>query len=191
MLENVQPQISVIIPTCNGERFIEACLQSLYEHTRNPLEVIIVDNASTDNTLEKIGLIAQEIPNNHQIHIKNVMNTGFAHAVNQGLKAATGDLFLLLNQDSQIKTDWLSPVLAILSDPNSHKIGIVGCQLVDAQGQVSHLGGTVIQPLGEGFHFKLPEDSNDIQFVTGAAMIITRQCYAEVGEFDAVSYTHL
>lgn len=185
MLENVLPEISVIIPTWNGARFIEACLQSLFEHADKPLEVIIVDNASTDDTLLKARQIANNLPSSSQIHIvQNVMNTGFAHAVNQGLKIAKCDLFLLLNQDSQVKTDWLSPALEILSGPKHHKIGIVGCKLVDEQGQVSHLGGTVLQPLGEGFHFKSPENSNDIMFVTGAAMIITRQCYAEVGDFD-------
>lgn len=185
MLENSPTQISVIIPTWNGSRFIENCLQSLFQYTSKPLEVIIVDNASTDDTIARIESSTSNLANEIELKvIRNPLNTGFAHAVNQGLNVARGDILLVLNQNMQLMSDWVVPVLNILEQDRAGKIGIIGCKLLDQQGEVSHLGGIVLEPLGEANHYHSLRDGENIAFVSGCTLIITRGCFADLGGFD-------
>ena len=185
MLENSPTQISVIIPTWNGSRFIENCLQSLFQYTSKPLEVIIVDNASTDDTIARIESSTSNLANEIELKvIRNPLNTGFAHAVNQGLNVARGDILLVLNQNMQLMSDWVVPVLNILAQDRAGKIGIIGCKLLDQQGEVSHLGGIVLEPLGEANHYHSLRDGENIAFVSGCTPIITRGCFADLGGFD-------
>ena len=73
---------TVVIPNYNGIKYIEACLDSIFLGTTKDLEVIMVDNASTDGSLE---LVKEKFP---QVQIiENQENTGFAAAVNQGILA--------------------------------------------------------------------------------------------------------
>ena len=112
------PYTSIIIPTWNGEKFIVACLTGLIAHTLPPFEVIIVDNGSTDQTLA----LAQQT--DEVTLISNHANMGFAHAVNQGLHQAQGDILVLINQDVVAESGWLEPIRQRFTlDPT---IGIVG-----------------------------------------------------------------
>jgi GT2 family glycosyltransferase len=89
-----KPSISAIIVTFNGEKFIRPNLESLYRQTLAPQEIIIVDNASTDRTLD---IVKQDF-NGVKI-IKNKKNYHYARAVNTGVEAAQGELAIILNQD--------------------------------------------------------------------------------------------
>ncbi len=89
-----QPCISVVIVTFNGERFIRKNLESLYKQSLLPGEIIIIDNASGDSTLE---IVSKEFP---QVKfLRNEKNYHYAKAVNIGVEEAMGDLVLILNQD--------------------------------------------------------------------------------------------
>ena len=87
---------TVVIPNYNGIKFIDACLESLYAGTTQNIEVIVVDNASNDGSL---ALIKERYP---QVHlIENQENTGFCHAVNQGILASKTPYVILLNNDTR------------------------------------------------------------------------------------------
>ena len=87
---------TVVIPNYNGIKFIDACLESLYAGTTQNIEVIVVDNASNDGSL---ALIKEKYP---QVHlIENQENTGFCHAVNQGILASKTPYVILLNNDTR------------------------------------------------------------------------------------------
>lgn len=90
-------RVSVIIPNLDGEAWLEACLASLSAQTRKPLEVILVDNASTDRSL---AIVQDKAP--EAIIIRLDRNTGFAHAVNRGAAIAKGDFLLFLNTDTVV-----------------------------------------------------------------------------------------
>jgi hypothetical protein len=95
--------LSVIIITWNSEEEIGDCLSSIIESTNNfagiSAEIIIIDNASSDKTLEKISQIKHEI-----IRIyKNEENLGYTRAVNQGIKNSNGKNIFLLNPDTVLK----------------------------------------------------------------------------------------
>ena len=103
----MQKRLSVIIPTWNRHDLALACLRSLAEQTFQNIEIILVDDGSTDGTRE---IVAREFPNVRVVRLPE--NQGFCKAVNAGLRQATGDLVLLLNNDMTLKADFLEQLVA-------------------------------------------------------------------------------
>jgi len=87
-----QPLVSVIIPVYNGARYLREALESVFAQTYRPIEVIVVDDGSIDDS----GVIAQSFPEVHYIH---QANQGVAAARNNGIEAARGEYFAFLDQD--------------------------------------------------------------------------------------------
>ena len=87
-----QPLVSVIIPVHNGGRYLRAALESVFAQTYRPLEVLVVDDGSTDGS----GVIAQSFPEVHYIH---QTNQGVATARNNAIAASRGEFFAFLDQD--------------------------------------------------------------------------------------------
>ena len=94
--------ISVVIPNLNGKHFLEICLKSIYNQSFGDVEVILIDNASNDDSVK---FVLNEYPK-VKIVVNNE-NLGFSKAVNQGIKAANGDLIFLLNNDTELHIDCL------------------------------------------------------------------------------------
>ena len=99
--------VSVIIPNWNGEAHLPACLAALRAQTHPNFETILVDNASSDESLE---LTARDFPEVRILRLER--NFGFPRACNQGIHAARGDVLALLNNDTQAAPDWLAEVVA-------------------------------------------------------------------------------
>jgi len=97
--------VSVVIPNWNGSHHLPDCLDSLRQQGHKPLEVILVDNGSTDGSLE---LARRDYPEVRVIPLSD--NRGFAPACNIGLRAAQGEILILLNNDTQVAPDWLEAV---------------------------------------------------------------------------------
>jgi GT2 family glycosyltransferase len=98
------------------------CLASVLENTEYPnYEVIVVDNASSDGTVEELKRLAGSIP--FVKMILNDHNAGFGPGNNQGLAAATGEIFVLLNNDTVVPRGWLTRLARHLDDP---AIGLIG-----------------------------------------------------------------
>ena len=93
---------SIVIPNYNGEKYIKQCIDSLYTQTFKGFEIIIIDNASTDNSRRIVEASYPEIK-----LIKNCENYGFSTAVNQGIKSAKGQFVVLLNSDTVVDEYWL------------------------------------------------------------------------------------
>lgn len=107
------PNVSVIILTFNGERYIDSLLESLSDQSfpKKQIEIIVIDNASTDNTL---AIVQNKYP-----HIKCVAlekNVGFACGNNLGLQYARHDFLVFLNQDTVCHRDWLGALVAGIAD---------------------------------------------------------------------------
>ena len=115
-------RVSIIVVTFNGLVFNKLCLGSLLANTRYPnYEVIVVDNASNDGTPEYLRELAAHNPHLRVIfHAKNV---GFAAATNAGLAAASGDVLILLNNDTIVPPYWLGRLLPHLAD---RSVGLLG-----------------------------------------------------------------
>ncbi|HTM87927.1 MAG TPA: glycosyltransferase family 2 protein [Terriglobales bacterium] len=114
--------VSVLICTFNSRRVLPACLQALRQQACGPLEVVIVDNASSDGTREILDhLQAPE----YQV-ILNRENAGFAAAQNQAIRRARGEWLLSLNADVVLTPDFISQLLAAAEATNSRVGALCG-----------------------------------------------------------------
>ncbi len=104
---NLQPPISVIIPNWNGAHLLPTCLDSLRRQTLAGHEIIVVDNASTDGSLERLARDYAEVR-----VIALPRNTGFTGACNTGVQASRGEFVALLNSDTEADAHWLAEVVA-------------------------------------------------------------------------------
>ena len=101
--------VSVVLVTWNSAPFLRRCLAGLRQQTHRDLELIAVDNASSDDS---VAVIRTEWPEARQI--ENDTNRGFTGAVNQGVAAARGEFVLLLNPDAFLEPDYLERIVAAL-----------------------------------------------------------------------------
>ena len=101
-------RISVVIPSWNRCALLLACLASVQAQARDDLEVIVVNDASTDETVNRV---TREHPQVRLIHLAE--NLGFARAVNRGIRAATGEWVLLLNNDVTLAPRFLERMLFV------------------------------------------------------------------------------
>ncbi|MFN8591507.1 MAG: glycosyltransferase family 2 protein [Thermomicrobiales bacterium] len=116
------PKASVVVLTHDNLAFSRLCLASVLENTEYPnYELIVVDNASTDGTVEELQRLAATVPTLRPIF--NDHNTGFGGGNNQGMRSATGDIIVLLNNDTIVPRGWLTRLARHLQDP---LIGLIG-----------------------------------------------------------------
>lgn len=110
----LRPACSVVIPSFNGRRLLETCLASVARHRPRdlPVEVIVVDDASTDDTAT---WIARTHPDVRLVALPQ--NGGFCAAANAGIAAARGSFVQLLNNDTEVTAGWIEAGLAPFADP--------------------------------------------------------------------------
>jgi GT2 family glycosyltransferase len=116
-----EPVASVVVVAFDGLVFTRLCLESVLAHTRGEYEVIVVDNASSDDTPDYLRHLAERNPRVRII--SNERNVGFAAANNQGLDAAKGEVLVLLNNDTVVAPGWLERLAARSADA---RVGAVG-----------------------------------------------------------------
>jgi GT2 family glycosyltransferase len=102
-------RVSVLVLNWNGERFLKECLGSLREQTSRDFEIILVDNGSTDSSLD---YVRQEFPEVRVMALD--YNAGFAGGNNVGIRASTGQYVALLNNDTKAHPQWLESLRATL-----------------------------------------------------------------------------
>jgi GT2 family glycosyltransferase len=118
------PETSIIILTYNGlHDSTVPCLDSLREHTEGEdYEIVAVDNGSSDGTPD---FLAERAENDPRLRcVLNEVNRGFAGGNNDGIRAARGNLLVLLNNDTRVGAGWLAPLCATLRSDRS--VGLVG-----------------------------------------------------------------
>ncbi|OQZ02636.1 MAG: hypothetical protein B6D35_00945 [Candidatus Brocadia sp. UTAMX2] len=117
-----QKLVSIIILTCNALEYTQQCVSSIQKHTGRPYEIIFVDNASSDGTVEYLrNLAGKQV--NYKL-IENRENLGFAAGNNQGVALARGEYIMLLNNDVLVSDGWLDGLVEGLE--RDEKIGMVG-----------------------------------------------------------------
>lgn len=186
-------KISVIIVNHNTGQLTVDCVKSVFAHQHaTALEVIVVDNASHDNSL----VLWQEEFGERVRVIKSLANKGFAAANNLGVKEATGAYLFFLNSDTFIKKDIFTPLSAALDvDPT---LGIVAPELLTAEGQPQAYAHGDFPRLSRLFFGKLtapisiqektpppePRGLSFVDWVSGAALVIRRDVLIAVQGWD-------
>jgi len=121
LLQHPLPKVSIIILTYNNLELTKLCLESIEQNTHySNVEIIIIDNASTDGTAD---FLKNQYFQKAKI-IFNQTNKGFAAGNNQGLRIASGDYSVILNNDTQVSPYWLSRMLVHFQQQS--KIGLLG-----------------------------------------------------------------
>lgn len=114
---------SIVIPNWNGAKFLPACLDALAKQTYAPIEIIIADNASQDDSQ---ALIKTRYPRVQLIELPE--NRGFTGACNAGIQAAKGPVIALLNNDTEADPDWAQAVMDAFS--RHPEAGIVASKML-------------------------------------------------------------
>lgn len=109
---------TVVIPNLNGAGWLKDSIESIYAQTMQDFELIVIDNASTD---ESKAIAQSYVGRSNYTLIENDKNTGFSYAVNQGIRAAKGEYVALFNNDAFAEPDWLEHQ-ALFSTPYSNTL---------------------------------------------------------------------
>ncbi len=192
--------VSIIVPTRDGLHHMERLISGLRLRTDYPnFELIVVDNASSDGTVEWLSGVADLTVS----VIQNSCNESFSRACNQGAEAANGSFLLFLNNDvDPINPGWLSAMVATAKETET--AGAVGALLVYPE--VSDLASKEFQltvqhrGIAYTWHNGRPRAMNlgrgedptaevlagtfEVPSVTAACMLIPRDVFQEVGEFN-------
>src|ERR1035437_9645327 len=107
-------KVTVVLLNWNGLEYIEKCVESIFKQTYSNIELIIVDNGSTDFSLD---VISRKYPD-LQI-LKNETNLGFAQGMNTGITASSGEFVLLLNLDVYLKDDYVAKAISLFEKDKS------------------------------------------------------------------------
>ena len=198
------PTISAIIVNYNAGSLLGRCVVSLLACPQ-AIEIIIVDNASSDGSLNGLDDSPQVIL------VRNSSNLGFAAACNIGIKASTAPYLLFLNPDCALEGDALSPLLTDLQRNN--QVGMVGGLLLNSDG-TEQAGGRRAVPtpwrsfvrafglhrladrwpnMFYDFHLHkqpLPATSAEVEAISGACMLVKRTAIDDVGLWDEGYFLH-
>lgn len=182
--------VSIIIVNYNGSKKLFRCLSSVSILSYSPFEIIIVDNGSSDNSIDLINKFSkkhEKIP----IHlIRNEKNEGFAKANNIGFEKAKGDYILLLNNDTVITPPFLKKILTTLLENKDN--GVVQPKIVFLNSKRLQSGLTYLTNLGIIRYVGYGADPKNQAFnkksymfsANGACLLAKRKIIENVGLFD-------
>lgn len=171
-----EPKVSVIIPTYNREKMVENAIRSVLNQTFSDFEIVVIDDASTDNTES----IIKSIHDNRIKYIRHEKNKGGSAARNTGIMKARGEYVALLDSDDVWLKEKLEKQIDIMENSNLHP-GVVysGLNYIDSHGR---LKGPVI-PFFKGNIYSYLLEEN-IVLGGGSTALIRKDCFDEVGLFD-------
>ena len=181
-MDKHKPKVSIIILNWNHPRITAKCLDSLRKITYKDYEVILIDNGSKD---ESVLFLSQNYP--EVILIQNNENEGFARGCNIGMRRATGEYFLLLNNDTEVTPGFLNTLVdALESDPH---IAAVSPRILSYGAPVKvqyagfpdtnrFTGRAKVKYIVDG-----PAITEETASTHGAAMLISRKATEDIGLF--------
>jgi GT2 family glycosyltransferase len=190
--------VSIVILNYNGQGFLEKFLPSVIQHSAG-YEIIVADNASTDNS---VAFLTQTYPEIRLIRLPH--NGGFTGGYNEALKQVQARYYVLLNSDIEVTPNWIAPVIELMEE----NPGIAACQpkmrdyhkpaLFEyagaAGGYIDYLG----YPFCRGRIFDTCEtdtgqydDTREIFWATGACMFVRAEVFHQLGGFDTRFFAHM
>jgi len=195
---NRKLSLSVIIVSYASREFLQPCLRSIYAEIKVELtEIIVVDNDSDDNTIEMVNSMFPDVK-----IIANPENVGYSKAINQGVKASSGQYILILNADTIIKTGAIQTLLAFMEkNPDT---GVAGPKLLYPDGGLQYSCRTFqtlktillrrtflskIFPKSRTLrdHLMLGWDhgsQKEVDWLVGAVLMVRRKAFEQIGLMD-------
>lgn len=186
-----RPRVSVVVVTLNNRLMLHSSLQSLLDQDYPDLDIIVVDNGSTEDI---VGMVRREFPGVRLIRLDH--NTGFAGGNNRGIEQATGDYVALLNNDAVADATWISALVrAAEEDPH---VGAVGSAVIDghAPDRLDSFGvGVALDGMSrQAMHglpvSMLPREIRPALAVSGCACLFRMATLRETGLFDEAFFAY-
>ncbi len=189
---------AVVILNYNGEKHLAQFLPSVVAHTPTTVDIVVVDNGSTDGSLELLRCSFAEVK-----IVALDRNYGFAEGYNRGLYALDYELVVLLNSDVEVSAGWCEPLFAALRSDES--LAAVAPKLLSytdrdcfeyagaSGGYIDYLGypfcrGRILQTVEKDCGQY--DDMRDVMWVSGAAFACKLSLFKLEGGFDADFFAH-
>ena len=183
---------TIIIPNINGKGWLKDSIESVYAQTEQDFELIIVDNGSTDESLEQARSYCGRP---HFTLIENGTNTGFSHAVNQGIARAKSEFVVLFNNDAFAEPQWLAELIRVAE--SDEKIFAVQSLMIrhfdreladDAGDYVTWMGFAC--KTGDGRRASRYTKQKRIFSACGGAALYRKSILDEIGVFDELFFAY-
>jgi GT2 family glycosyltransferase len=181
----VSVQTSIIIPVFNKAEFTFQCIRSLLQEIDfSENEVIVIDNASTDQTEAVLAHFANLVR-----VILNEENRGFVDACNQGAAAARGKYLVFLNNDTKVLPGWLDNLVETIEA--NFENGAVGSMFLYPDGSIQE-AGSIVWKNGGAHHYgwgASPDDrrfnfAREVDYCSAASLLIKKELFQSLGGFD-------
>ncbi|TRT80606.1 MAG: glycosyltransferase [Microcystis sp. M_OC_Ca_00000000_S217Cul] len=179
------PLVSIIIPVYNQFAYTFNCLESLSVNLSSDLayEVIIVNDASTDETLEQLATLVKGIK-----VLTNAENSGFIRSCNYGASQAKGQYLYFLNNDTRILENCLESLLKLIV--NNPQVGAVGSKLIYANSKQQEAGG-IIWNSADGWNYGRLDSPDEpeynyvrpVDYCSGASLLVPTDLFKQLGGF--------
>ena len=176
---------SIIIPNYNGIEFLKTCLDSIYSQSFKDFELIIVDDASTDQSVE---FVKKNYPNAKIIRLEQ--NSGFSKVVNRGIKEAKGEHLFILNNDTKLDKDCLLEIKNAID--KNREFDIFACKILsmDDPAKIDSAGdgySLIGNPYKIGYKQKdgpKYQSPKEVFGACAAAAVYKRTIFQDIGGFD-------
>jgi len=186
------PRASIIIPNWNGLHLLRGCLDALRQQTCQDSEIIVVDNASTDGSVDALSTEYPEVR-----VLPQARNLGYTGGCNAGIREARGEVVVLLNNDVEAAPDWLEELLAALD--RHPRAGSVASRMmfhhrrdtINAAGDLYRRSGVpdsrgVWQPYGPPY-----DQETEVFGASGGAAAYRAEMLRDVGLFEVAFFMWL
>ncbi len=187
----IQPSVSIIVLNWNGKKYLETCLSSLIRQSCKSREIILVDNGSSDGSIE---FVKKRFPGVEIL--RHAKNLGFAEGVNSGIRISKGKFIATINNDTEADENWIENLMRIMEeDPG---IGCCGSKMmryhkrnvIDSAGIIIYQNGNAYDRGREEVDTGQFDTQEEIFGACAGAALYRRKMLDEIGLFDGEYFAY-